>query len=159
MSLSEEGQGAQATNQRNLRTAKILLIEDNPDHCTLIQHGLQECMPEIELVITTTYEQTVSQLQCSRQAQQIRLILLDLYLPQREVGWQLLRFLKGNSSPCRLTPVTVLSHSADWEDIQTSYDLGGASYMIKPETYEQWLAYFQSLRQYWWHTVTLPLGR
>lgn len=37
------------------------------------------------------------------------------------------------------------------------YDMGTNSYIVKPVNYDQWRTYFQSLRQYWWHTVTLPL--
>ena len=84
--------------------------------------------------------------------------MLDIYLPGREDGWQLLPSLKMPGSTLRLIPVTLLSHSEMPEDIQIGYDLGANSYLVKPTDYAQWLDYFQILRQYWWNTVSLPLA-
>lgn len=154
----EDRHGPQETIRRNFRDAKILLVEDNPDHGALIQTVLHECMPEVELILAATVDEAWNQLNKSRQSQEglPRLILLDLYVPRREDGWQLLQLIKESTSPYRLIPVTILSHSGDREDVETSYELGGTSYIIKPSDYPRWLAYFQTLRQYWWNTVTLP---
>ncbi len=144
--------------RRNFKGTKILLVEDNPDHCLLIKSVLQVCMPDVQLLTAATAEQAISQLTaCTNAKERLpRLILLDLYLPRREDGWQLLRRLKADNSPYRLLPVTLLSQSEEPDDIYTSYDLGGTSYIVKPAGYPQWLAYFEALRQYWWYTVTLP---
>ncbi len=151
--------GPQATIRRNFKGAKILLIEDNPDHCALIRIGLKACMPEVELLIAATHEEAQQLLtECSNARILLpRLILLDLYLPNREDGLQLVQFLKDTASTYRLIPITLLSQSESAEDIQLGYDAGANSYIIKPTNYPQWLTYFESLRQYWWHTVTLPL--
>jgi CheY-like chemotaxis protein len=148
-----------ATIRRNLQGAKILLVEDNPDHCTLIQTALEKCMPEIKLLIAATNEEAMILLNtCVETRQRLpRLILLDLYLPKREDGWKLIRLLKESASPFRLIPITLLSYSEEPNDIRICYDLGVASYIVKPTTFQQWLDYFQALRHYWWHTVTLPL--
>ncbi len=148
-----------STHQRSLREAKILLIEDNPDDYQIIRRVLFDCMPKVKLVIATTGEEALNQLNQDNQGQKTppRLILLDLYVPKRTNGLELLKQIKGNTSPYRSIPVTVLSHSELPEDVQMSYDLGTNSYIVKPVNYDQWRAYFQSLRQYWWDTVTLPL--
>ena len=155
----EDQYGPQATIRRNFRGAKILLIEDNPDHCTIIQSVLEQSMPEVDLLIAATGEQALNQLGLCQELEQAlpRLILLDLYLPEREDGWKLLQLLKEPESPYRLIPVTLLSHSEEPQDVQMGYDLGISSYIVKPTSFERWLLYFQSLRQYWWQTVTLPL--
>lgn len=141
------------------RGNKILLIDDSLDHCVLIETVLQECMPDAHLLTAYTREEAITQLKNCQEAKESlpRLILLDLYFPLRNDGLQVLQVLKANDSPYRLIPVTVLSHSSLAEDIQTSYDLGATSYIVKPGDFKRWLAYFQALRQYWWQTVSLPL--
>lgn len=155
----EDQYGLQMTSRPNLRSTRLLLIEDNRQQCRLIETVLKSCMPDVNLVVATTPEQALHQLSEWTQAQASlpRLILLDLYLPTREAGLHLLRSLKGASSPYRLIPLTLLSHSEKSDDIQTCYNLGANSYIIKPVSYPQWLTYFDSLRQYWWHTVSLPI--
>jgi len=151
--------GTKAHTGRTHRGAKILLIDDSPDHCSLIQTVLQESIPDAHLLIASTQEQAITQLKSCEEAKESlpRLILLDLYFPLRDDGWQVLQLLKESTSPYRLIPVTVLSYSSQPEDIQTSYDLGATSYIVKPGTFQQWIAYFQALRQYWWQTVSLPI--
>lgn len=148
-----------STHQRSLQEAKILLIEDSSDDFLIIRQVLSDCMPKVTLIVATTAEEALNQLRQNSQAEKriFRLILLDLYLPKRTNGIDLLRQIKGSTSPYRLIPVAVLSHSELPEDVRMSYDLGTNSYIVKPVSYDQWRAYFQSLRQYWWNTVTLPL--
>ena len=85
-----------------------------------------------------------------------KLIILDLYLPKRADGLELLRQIKALPSPCNQLPVVMLSSSSDRTDISQSYQYGGSSYLVKPTDFEAWLTYFQELRTYWWETVTLP---
>lgn len=148
----------QATIRRNFRNAKILLIEDNPDHCSLIQMVLRSCMPEVDLLIANTAEEAFSQLEGFVEAKKTlpQLIILDVYIPQREDGWAILKRLKAAASPFRFIPLTLLTQSEQVEDTQMGYNLGANSYVVKPTDFPQWLTYFTTLRQYWWHTVTLP---
>ncbi|WP_018622227.1 response regulator [Spirosoma luteum] len=150
--------GQDATILRNYRGAKILLIEDNPDHQRLIRSVLQSCMPGVELLTAATVEEALSYLnECMNVRPPLpRLILLDMYLPGREEGYALLQQVKEPTSPFRLIPLTLLSQSGNPDDIQTAYQLGANSYIVKPVDYLQWLAYFESLQQYWLQTVTLP---
>ena len=41
-------------------------------------------------------------------------------------------------------------------DIADSYDLGAASYITKPETFDGLVTTMRSLRQYWFEVVELP---
>lgn len=83
------------------------------------------------------------------------LILMDLYLPEREDGWELLEAIKLHHTLRRL-PVVVLSHSDDPEDVEQSYYLRSTSYLVKPLSYSGWVTYFKDFRRYWWESVTLP---
>ena len=84
-----------------------------------------------------------------------RLILLDLYLPRREDGYELLDFVK-NFSFARRPPIIVISASTADDDITGAYNFGAFSYIVKPSAYNDWLNCFNSLRRYWWEVVTLP---
>ncbi|GAB3559872.1 response regulator [Spirosoma fluminis] len=149
-----------ATTRRNVQRTKILIIDDNADQCDIIQTVLHDCMPEVDLLIASTGESAFDQLRyCLDTKQKLpRLILLDLYLPLADDGLRIIEQVKRKDSPYRLIPITLLSQSTRQPDVQQGYELGANSYIVKPASHAQWLLYVESLRQYWWHTVTLPPG-
>lgn len=140
-----------------LRRASVLLVEDSPDQQTLISHILRWTLPELRPVWASDADEALAYLgECEANHLPLpRLMLLDLYLPTREQGWALLQRLK-QSQPFARMPVVMLSRSVDAEDIKTSYDLGATSYIAKPSTLDEWNAYFQSIRHYWFNIITLP---
>lgn len=147
---------AEVSNPR-VSPARILIIEDNRDQQVLIRYALQQSIAEVQPICVESADEAIAYLDAcvEKQLDLPRLVLLDLYLPDVEQGWDLLRQLKEYPVQPGL-PVVVLSVSDAKEDVQRCYDLGANSYIIKPLEYEQWLAYFQTMRQYWWETVTLP---
>lgn len=149
---------ANAHTQANFYQARLLVVEDNPDHYALIRAASQQVMPEVEVIWATDAEKAFVCLEdCLRQQGVLpKLLLLDLYLPDAEQSWSLLRAIKQRESPFQRIPVVVFSYSDRRDDIKDFYLFGGTSYIIKPAGYEQWLDYFQTMRQYWWETVTLP---
>lgn len=68
-----------------------------------------------------------------------KLILLDLYLPKAEHGWQFLRQVKQMPAQAR-PPVVVLSISREEDDIVQAYQLGATSFVSKPIGEAQWLS-------------------
>jgi len=52
-----------------------------------------------------------------------------------------------------------LSYSDNREDITESYFHGSTSYITKPLDVSEWKSYIDTLRIYWWETVTLPNDR
>jgi CheY-like chemotaxis protein len=147
---------AEATNRR-VSPIRILVVEDNPDQQVLIRYALQQSIAEVQPICVDRADEAISYLDAcvAKQLDLPNLVLLDLYLPDAEQGWELLRQLKEYPAQQRL-PVVVLSMSNAEEDVQRSYDLGANSYIAKPLDYEQWLTYFHAMRQYWWETATLP---
>ncbi|MFD2572092.1 response regulator [Spirosoma soli] len=139
------------------RRGPILVVEDNDDHWFIIQWALQRTLPGVDVVRTSGADETLTYLNtCLANGRKLpELVVQDLYLPQREDGWGLLEAIKQHHTLRRL-PVILLSHSADPEDIEQSYYLRSASYMVKPSSYGQWLNYFEDFRRYWWESVTLP---
>ncbi|GAB3551617.1 response regulator [Spirosoma fluminis] len=140
-----------------LRRGPILVVEDNDDHWFLIRWALLRTLPGVEVVRTATANETLTYLdRCLNETRKLpELILQDLYLPQREVGWELLEAIKQHHTFRRL-PVIVLSYSDDPGDIEQSYYLRTTSYLVKPTTYRDWISYFEDFRRYWWEAVTLP---
>lgn len=140
-----------------LRRASLLIVEDSPDQQTLIGQLLTKTLPELIPSWAADASSALAYLaDCETERRPLpRLILLDLYLPSREDGLEILRQLKAQSVLSRV-PVVVLSRSDDREDIRTAYDLGAASYIAKPSTMDAWLAYFESVRHYWFGAVTFP---
>lgn len=143
------------------KKARILIIEDNPDQWTIIQSAIQENFESPVATRVANAQQALAHLEDALTIgdQLPQLILLDLYLPERQIGWQVLRSIKSMAAPVNLIPVVVLSFSSDPTDIMQSYDLGAASYLTKPVDVKEWRAYFQTLSEYWWDAVTLPQNR
>lgn len=151
----------QTSRNRSLRTTRILVVEDNPDQGMVIRKALQHTFSDAQFVQVDTPEQAISYLKeledCEWDIPQ--LIIQDLYLPQREDGWQILDTIRHLPTPICTIPVIMLSSSDHPDDIREAYERGSSCYVIKPFTFDQWLESFDALRQYWWNTVSLPTVR
>ncbi|MGF7214769.1 DNA-binding response OmpR family regulator [Spirosoma lacussanchae] len=145
-------------SRRNLHRASLIIIEDNPDERVIIRRAAEQTLEDISLIWANTADDALRYLdQCDGQVRLLpKLVLLDLYLPDAEQGWQFLTQLKDRSWK-RSLPIVVLSRSSSPADVIQAYDLGANSYIIKPGSLEAWHDYFSSLRLYWWETVTLPV--
>lgn len=146
------------TIRANFNRAKVLVIEDSADHWTLIKRAMAQILPEVTPVPVNTPDQALALLSewCIQEWEMPKLILQDLYLPDRADGWYLLERIKAMAAPCNQIPVVILSSSNYRADIEEAYQRGSASYLIKPTDFAEWLTYFRELRTYWWETVTLP---
>ncbi len=142
----------------NFKNAKLLIIEDNSDEGTIMQDCIRQCLPEVKTILVTTEADALAYLnRCSIEEWELpKLILLDLYLPDRQNGWRLLERIKAMPAAMGKIPVVLLSQSTDKGDISEAYQRGCSSYLVKPRLSTDWLQHFQSLRTYWWETVTLP---
>ncbi|GAB4015786.1 response regulator [Spirosoma migulaei] len=145
------------SSSRKFRKATILVVEDNADQWFIIHWALLQRFPEVEAIWMQEPAQAIMYLEaCKADVRELpKLILLDLYLPQRQMGWQLLAMIKAHYL-FREIPVVILSQSSDPEDISESYSLRSNSYIVKPMGYEKWLDCIASFRHYWWEAVTLP---
>ena len=144
--------------KHNFQGGSLLAVEDNTDHWMLIRHGLQKLLPEVNLMWAATAAEAMEYLQaCAKQKQELpRLLLLDLYLPNREDGLQLLQSIKTAEPAFRRVPIVVLSSSHHVDDITEAYELGCSSYFVKPTKPSEWETYFGAIFDYWGHTATLP---
>lgn len=74
-------------------------------------------------------------------------ILLDLKLPKVD-GLEVLRQLKQHAT-LRVIPVVVLTTSGEGGDVQTAYDLGVNSYIVKPVEFEKFMDVTEKIDLYW----------
>lgn len=88
------------------------------------------------------------------QAPRPDLILLDLNMPRMD-GRAFLRHVKKLESLRRI-PVVILTTSNSEGDIQDSYDLGAAGFIVKPLDMEQFTRKVQGLQDYWVNLVQRP---
>ena len=146
------------TTRDNFKNAHLLLIEDNPDQALIIRKAVQQCLPEVTLIIAATEAEALKFLsRCEQDDYTMpKLILLDLYLPDSQTGWRLLDEVKKHQSLLSKVPVVLLSSSAHHTDITEAYRRGCSSYIVKPDVFEKWLTYFRLLRSYWWESAVLP---
>jgi len=85
------------------------------------------------------------------------IVLLDLRLPKVD-GLDVLRGMKEHRV-YRQIPVIVLTTSAEDRDIRQSYELGAASYIVKPVEFEKFLEVVERIDLYWVLTnVPTPLA-
>lgn len=139
------------------RQQTILVVEDNDDQWFITRWALLRTLPEVTIVRTGSTLDTLGYLTaCAYEQRPLpALILLDLYLPDREEGWAVLESIKQHPSFRRI-PVIMLSSSASNADIEQSYFQRSSSYMVKPTSYPEWLVLFNYFRRYWLESVTLP---
>lgn len=119
----------------NLPQMKILLIEDDDGHATLIQMNLRDAGITNPIEHVTDGQSAVEYLEdyVSENRTESLLILLDLNLPVLD-GYGVLEALKSNDLT-RKIPVIVLTSSDNQDEIERCYELGCNVYLRKPVDY------------------------
>ncbi|GAB2190393.1 response regulator [Sessilibacter sp. MAH2] len=83
------------------------------------------------------------------------LILLDLNMPRKD-GREALAEIKSDPKLRRI-PVVILTTSKTEEDMLRGYDLGAASYLTKPVTFQGLVELMKALGKYWVEFVEIPM--
>lgn len=137
--------------------ATILMADDDDDDRRLTKEAFQEGNVFNELRFVEDGEELLAYLRNEGKygdAPRPALILLDLNMPRKD-GRTVLREIKADPG-LRQIPVVVLTTSRTEEDIRTTYDLGGNSYIVKPVTFDALVQICQTLEKYWLEVVELP---
>lgn len=122
---------------------RVLLVEDSEDDILVVRRAFERLRLPHDLVVQQTGEAAVEYLASASPGPV--LILLDLNLPGLS-GLEVLRRLRQQG---RLTPVTVLSASAQDADVTEAYRLGANHYLVKPLQFEEFAALLRRWSEYW----------
>lgn len=129
----------------------ILLVEDNPADVELTLRAFKRRKLANSIAVARDGEEALDYVyrrgQFANAAPVPGLILLDLRLPKVD-GLEVLRKLKSHPV-YRNIPVVVLTTSAEDRDIKSSYELGAASYIVKPVDFEKFLEVVERIDLYW----------
>ncbi|MFH1288625.1 MAG: response regulator [bacterium] len=139
---------------------EILLVEDNPDHVTLILHVLKDnkvvnnvhVVEDGELALDYLYHRGKF---CDEKSFPMpNLILLDVKLPRLD-GFEVLKVIK-NDPAFKKIPVVMLTTSDKDEEIIRGYKEGANSYVTKPVDFNEFRKKIKNLDMYWALVSELP---
>lgn len=125
-----------------------------------MERGLEQGLPDVNITRTSDHESTVDffNTRVSARPSVPELIILDLYLPTRQQGPDLLGWMRNFLLAHHLTGTAVLvfSQSDRPQDIRDSYAGGANAYLVKSQGLDTSVSYFKDLCHFWWSTITLP---
>jgi len=124
----------------------ILLVEDDQVDCMTIKRALEEVKINNRLDIVSNGEEALAYL-LSSENNLPGIILLDLNMPRMN-GIEFLKNVKTHAGLKKI-PVVVLTTSMAKQDINDSFELGAAGYMVKPLDYREFIDAVVTIAQYW----------
>ena len=141
----------------------ILWVEDNPDDVELTKMAFEKNNIANRVIVAKDGVEALDYmfgtgLYAGRNAKDIPIvILLDLKLPKID-GLEVLKSIRQNEFT-RLTPVVILTSSAEEKDVVNGYNMGASSYIRKPVNFEQFTDAIKHLGLYWlvWNEPLPPI--
>ena len=134
------------------RPKSILLVEDDKVDCLTIKRALEEVKIDNRLDMVSNGEEALAYL-LSSEKDLPGIILLDLNMPRMN-GIEFLKTIKVHPGLKKI-PVIVLTTSKAEQDINDSFALGVAGYMVKPLDYREFIDAVVTIAHYW-HLSELP---
>jgi len=137
----------------NANEIEILLVEDNADDLEMTLHALRKGKVANRIQIARDGAEAMDFIFCEgaftgrKLENGPKVIMLDLKLPKVD-GMEVLARVKKDSRTKQI-PVVILTSSKEQKDVVESYDLGVNSYIVKPVSFEQFIAAVQELGMYW----------
>lgn len=144
----------------DMRSAVVLLAEDNPAEQQLARRALERGVIPIDLRVVSDGEEALDYLHQTGEytdpqtSPRPALILLDLNMPKLD-GRQVLEDIKADPQ-LRNIPVVVLTTSQHEQDVFRSYQLGCNSFITKPVEVHDFVEAVRELGSYWLRLVVLP---
>ena len=132
---------------------EILLVEDNADDLDMALHALRKGKVANHVQVARDGAEALDFIFCKgafagRSIKNTpKVVLLDLKLPKVD-GIEVLKRMKADERTKQI-PVVILTSSKEHSDLFHSYNLGVNSYIVKPVSFEQFVAAVQQLGIYW----------
>jgi len=139
---------------------EIIIVEDNPEDAELMLRSLKKNQLANNLIVLEDGELALDfffkrgKFKDRKACKSNLMIFLDLKLPKVD-GLEVLRQLKSNPDTKKIPVVIVTSSNLD-PDIETAYELGANSYIVKPVDYEKFTETIKQLGLYWLVVNELP---
>jgi len=132
----------------NNRIRPIFLVEDNPMDLDLAKRAFARRRTANPIEVAHDGEEALGWLPRWEGGAPIPVvILLDLKLPKVD-GLDVLHQLKIHPLIQRI-PVVVLTTSSEERDIQSAYERGANSYIVKPVDFDRFIQVIDQIEQYW----------
>lgn len=147
-------------NNKHLATrpAIILLVEDNENDVELMRLSFKKSRLAIDIQRARDGEECMAYLRKEAgfaDAPTPDLILLDLNMPRKD-GREVMAEMAADENLCHL-PVVILTTSADEQEVLSLYKLRCSSYIVKPIDFGQFSRVIQTITDYWFTVVILPV--
>jgi CheY-like chemotaxis protein len=142
------------------KTLIILMADDDADDRLLAKEAMHESRVLNELYFVEDGVQLLSYLRGEEKYSDRSvypmpgLILLDLNMPKMD-GREALAEIKADARLCRI-PVVILTTSKAEADRMRGHDLGAASYITKPVTFDALVELMRTLGKYWVEFMESP---
>lgn len=130
----------------------VFIVDDGADYRFLLQQVFGRFLPQYPVRFFADGDDLRRHVLTG--GERPRVILLDLDMPILN-GQQTLRFLKQQPVWNRI-PVVIMTSSADAGDMETCYEAGASSLLIKPSDFEQMRQNLGLICQYWLTMNRLP---
>jgi CheY-like chemotaxis protein len=133
--------------------ATVLLVEDNPTDVILIRRAFDKARLVNPVQVLGDGDAAVAYLSgeapyADRAKHPVPiLMLLDLKLPRRS-GLEVLEWVRRQPTLKRL-PIVMLTSSREERDVNTAYDTGVNSYLVKPVEFEGLIEMLKNVQLYW----------
>ena len=136
-----------------LDAVDILLVEDNPRDAELTLRALRRRNLADRLLVVEDGAEALDFIFCRgryterQMTSPPKVVLLDMRLPKLN-GLEVLREIKADKRT-RSIPVVMVTSSREDPDIQTAYELGANSYVVKPVEFDAFQEAMSHLGFYW----------
>ncbi|MCF0055203.1 response regulator [Dyadobacter sp. CY356] len=158
--LNNYGSPDDSSVWQTFKGKSILIVEDNADYWELMRLTLKRSLPEVKVTRLKDRKSTLDFMtdHWNTLKPAPELIIVDLYLPTRREGLNLLDSIRYFYIIHRLppVPVLVLSFSKQREDVDAVYQHRANSYIVKSPELLASYSYLRGLCNFWWDIIKLP---
>ena len=139
-----------------LKSIRILLVEDSPSDVRLIQEALKNTPITVQITVARDGVEATDYLNRAAAGLAVMpdLILLDLNLPRKH-GWEVLAEVKADPAT-KHVPVLVMTSSKADEDVMQAYSLNANCYIPKPTDLTDYVNVVTAIEDFWFITASLP---
>lgn len=137
-------------NQKNLKLAHILLVEDNEGDILLTLDAFEESKLETKVSVARNGQEALDYLNkkgAFQDAVRPDLILLDINIPIFN-GHEVLKKVKNDDSLKKI-PIIMLTTSSNQQDVEESYKNYCNSYVKKPLEMDDFMEAILKIEEFW----------